>query len=146
MLKSLKSKQGWTIHGDLSAKEKKCRCRQKHLSCMIYSRLLSFFFLTVFFTSLEDIFLIAFRERGREREKYLGERSINWLPPVGWVSYLQIVVGVAGHPHRMEDQTHNLGMCPDQNVAQNPSVTGWYSNQLSHTSQGLTLFNCGKYT
>ena len=44
-------------------------------------------------------FLIAFRKRGREREKHRWwEKSINWLPPV---------CALAG------DWTCNQGMCPD---------------------------------
>ena len=55
------------------------------------------------------VFFIAFRERGRKRERgrerNINVRDINWLPP------LHIWTG---------DWSHNLDMCPDQELNLQP--------------------------
>ena len=67
-------------------------------------------FFLCFLSSSEDIFLLLFRERGkdreREREKHRYEREalVNYLPYVTWVEIVCI---------RTSNWIHNLGTCPD---------------------------------
>ena len=70
------------------------------------------FFILFFYPHPRTFFsLLLEREKGREgeEERLIGERNINWLPPVHtWTG------------PGIRDQTHNLGMCSDQELNPQP--------------------------
>ena len=83
----------------------------------------------LFFTLTQGHFFIAFRERGREREKQWSERE-TWIP---------CFLYTPGSGMEPETQVHVL----TGNWTHNPLVTGQCSSQLSHTGQSLMgTFKC----
>ena len=73
---------------------------------------------------------IDFRERGRgwrERERDIDVRNIDGLPSIR---------------ARTEDQTHNLGMCPNwKSKMLQPTELHWPGLRLSFYSQGIQQFS-----
>ena len=59
------------------------------------------------------------------------ERNTDWLPPVHTQTWEYM---------HQDQETCNLGMCPDWGSNPQPLVIGRSSNQLSCTSQGCSAF------
>ena len=98
------------------------------------SVLLYIFNLFNFFYSHPRIFFHCFLDSGEGREEGT-ESNIDWKEK-------HPLVASCTCPDWWRNP--QLRYFPDQEPTQNLLVVGWCSNQLSHTSQGLTIFSCLK--
>ena len=84
-------------------------------------------------TSRGYIYIFERRREGgggegeRERQTVMWERNINSLPPIGTPT---------------KDQTHNLGMCPDQDWARNLLVYGMMLQPIEQPAKADSIQSC----